>query len=218
MNMKKAVLATAFITMASTVQAAGDVESKPVPPTVDCAVEHPKSLEDAIGRSGMRSNSAHAKRLDEMLSYGARKLTAIKDAEARKVFDRLALLIDNGNMVSAEIANSQAVGSVPAWKTNPRSELVTEMLQSIYEPFSPGLDGTEEDMAFVRDLMKFKDQIESASRAIPGYERDPVRWFVQAVVYRDPVAASYASGQLCSQETLRDAVASINRELPKIME
>ena len=203
------------------------------PVVIDCSNTYPATIETAIEQSGIFFDQRHAEQLESLLSALTLKaLPEITDKKSREIFNRLAVLNAEGQMISAEIVHLQAMASVPAWKESPHARLFTRMLQTVYEPYHP--DGQEKmaafpskaskaaqaideaDAEFNDALMLAKNQVVAASKRIPGFFDRPVRWFVQGVVYHDPIATQYAAGQLCAQDAFHTRIPVINEEVAKI--
>lgn len=203
------------------------------PAVIDCANAYPETIEAAVAQSGLVSEQGHVDRLEFLLSALTLKtLPEISDEKAREIFSRLAVLSAEGQMISAEIVHLQAMASVPAWKESLHAQLFTRMLQTVYEPYHP--DGQERmaafpskaskaaqaldevDAEFNDALMLAKSQVLAASKRVPGFFERPVRWFIQGVVYHDPIARQYAAGQLCAHDAFHARIPVINEEVGKI--
>lgn len=211
----------------------GAATASPVPSMIDCARPYPDSVSAAINEAAIRHDAAHARRLEEMLSsLSIDPVGPLASADAQAVFDRLAALTSEGFMITSEIVHLDALETLPAWRESAQAGLFTRMLQTIYEPYHPDEsekpasfpsrvsaiadEMNEADAAFNDALTTARNQVVSAIRRVPGFFDRPVRWFIQGVIYNDPVARQYAAGRLCADDALRARVPAINQEVAKI--
>lgn len=202
---------------------------------IDCAAPYPATIVESIARADLKNDPSHTVTLMNMLEpLSIATLESLDEPSARAVLDRLGLLVDEGLMISSEIIHLQALETIPAWRESRHAGLFTRMLQTVYEPYHPDdhqptpsfpsrasqLADTMNavDKAFNDALTTARNQVIEASRSIPGFFDRPIRWYIQGVVYNDPVARHYAAGQICAEDALRERVPAINQEVTKIAE
>lgn len=202
---------------------------------IDCAAPYPATIVESIARAGLKDDPSYTVSLTHMLEpLSIAALASLDEPSASAVLDRLGLLVDEGLMISSEIVHLQALEAVPAWRESRHAGLFTRMLQTVYEPYHPddhqaapsfpsrasqlADEMNAVDKAFNDALTTARNQVIEASRSIPGFFDRPIRWYIQGVVYDDPVARHYAAGQICADDALRERVPAINQEVAKIAE
>lgn len=229
-----AAMATAFVMpmVAHAIDKSAERSARE-PISIDCTQPYPNSVAAAIEAANLRADPAHSTQLTDMLEgFSVSALTALKAKPAIETFDRLATLTHSGLMITSEIVHIEALDALPDWRESKQAALFTRMLQTVYEPYHPddpngdsashdhegegghGLAESEEQ--FNDALTLARNQVIEASRRVPGFFDRPVRWYIQGVVYNDPVARQYAAGRICADDALRARLPMINAEVSRI--
>lgn len=134
----------------------------------------------------------------------------------------MAALVQRGDLVSVQMLQ---LTSPEEWRQSLPGRMVHRLLETAYAPFE-GLQGLQsgfmpqwvkdlpdEDLQFNLELAQARQRLLQMAEAVgQDFSLQPVRWYLQSIVYNDAVARAVNRDILCSDTGFASAVATLEAQ------